>query len=28
MHALRGEDPDSVAHNNRGGFAGWFGGWL
>jgi hypothetical protein len=28
MYALRGEDPDSVAHNNRSGFAGWFGGWF
>jgi hypothetical protein len=28
MYALRGEDPDSVTHNNRSGFAGWFGGWF
>jgi hypothetical protein len=28
MYALRGEDPDSVAHNNRTGFAGWFGRWF
>jgi dolichol kinase len=28
ISALRGEDSDSVAHNNRTGFAGWFGGWF
>jgi hypothetical protein len=28
MYALRGEDPDSVAHNDRTGFAGWFGHWF
>jgi hypothetical protein len=28
ISALRGEDPDSVAHNNRTGFAGWFGNWF
>jgi hypothetical protein len=28
ISALRGEDPDSVSHNNRTGFAGWFGNWL
>ena len=28
IYALRGEDPDSVAHNNRSGIAGWFGGWF
>ena len=26
--ALRGEDPDAVAHNQRTGIAGWFGGWF
>jgi hypothetical protein len=28
ISALRGEDPDSVAHKNRTGFAGWFGNWF
>ena len=28
IYALRGEDPDSVAHGNKGGFAGWFGSWF
>ena len=28
MYALRGEEPDSVAQNQRTGFAGWFGGWF
>jgi hypothetical protein len=28
ISALRGEDSDSVAHNNRTGFAGWFGNWF
>ena len=28
IYALRGEDPDSVAHNQRTGIAGWFGGWF
>jgi hypothetical protein len=26
--ALREEDPDAVAHNQRTGIAGWFGGWF
>jgi hypothetical protein len=28
INALRDEDPDSVAHNQRTGVAGWFGGWF
>jgi hypothetical protein len=28
IYALRGEDPDSVAHNQRSGLAGWFGGYF
>jgi hypothetical protein len=28
IYALRGEDPESVAHNNRTGVRGWFGGWF
>jgi hypothetical protein len=28
IYALGGEQADSVAHSNRGGFAGWFGGWF
>jgi hypothetical protein len=28
IYALRNEDPDSVAHTQRTGFAGWFGGWF
>jgi hypothetical protein len=28
IYALRGEDPDAIAHNQRSGFAGWFGGWF
>ena len=28
IYALRGEDPDAVAHNQRTGIAGWFGGWF
>ena len=28
IYALRGEDRDAVAHNERTGLAGWFGGWF
>ena len=28
IYALRGEDPDSVAHNQRTAGAGWFGKWF
>jgi hypothetical protein len=28
IYALRGKDPDAVAHNERTGLAGWFGGWF
>jgi hypothetical protein len=28
IYALRGEDPNAVAHNDRTGLAGWFGGWF
>jgi hypothetical protein len=28
ISALRGEDPDAVAHNQRTGHSGWFGGWF
>ena len=28
IYALRGEDPDSVAHNQKPGLAGWFGGYF
>jgi hypothetical protein len=28
IYALRGEDPDAVAHNQRTGHAGWFGRWF
>jgi len=28
MTGLREEDPDAVAHNQRSGLAGWFGGWF
>jgi hypothetical protein len=28
IYALRGEDPDAVAHNQRTGQAGWFGRWF
>jgi hypothetical protein len=28
IYALRGQAPESVAHNQRSGFAGWFGGWF
>ncbi len=28
MYALKGEEPDAVAHNERTGIAGWFGGWF
>jgi hypothetical protein len=28
MYALRGEDPDAIAHNQRTGFTGWFGRWF
>jgi hypothetical protein len=27
-HALRDEDPDSVAHSQRSTLGGWFGGGL
>ncbi len=28
VYALRGEDSDTVSHNERTGLAGWFGGWF
>ena len=28
IYALRGEDRDSVAHNQRTAGAGWFGKWF
>jgi hypothetical protein len=28
VYAIRGEDPDSVARNQRSGLAGWVGGWF
>lgn len=28
VNALRGEDADAVAHSDRTGLAGWFGGWF
>jgi hypothetical protein len=28
INALRSEDPASVAHNQRTGLSGWFGGWF
>jgi hypothetical protein len=28
IHALRSEDPDTVAHDDRTGLSGWFGGWF
>jgi hypothetical protein len=28
IYALRGQDPDTMAHDERTGLAGWFGGWF
>ena len=28
IYALRGQDPDTIAHDERTGLAGWFGGWF
>jgi hypothetical protein len=28
IYALRNEDPDAVAKNQRSGIAGWLGGWF
>jgi hypothetical protein len=28
MYALRGQDADTVNHNERTGLTGWFGGWF
>lgn len=28
IYALRGEDADTIAKNDRTGLAGWFGGWF
>ena len=28
IYALRGAGRDAVAHNERTGLAGWFGGWF
>ena len=28
IYALRGEDPDAIAHGDRTGLAGWLGGWF
>jgi hypothetical protein len=28
IYALRGEDPDAIAHNQRTAGAGWFGRWF
>jgi hypothetical protein len=28
IYALRAEDPDAIAHNQRTGISGWFGGWF
>jgi hypothetical protein len=27
MYALRRQEPETVSHNERTGFTGWFGGW-
>jgi uncharacterized membrane protein HdeD (DUF308 family) len=27
MYALRGQNPETVSHDERTGFTGWFGGW-
>ena len=27
MYALRGNDPETVSHDERTGLTGWFGGW-